>query len=187
LYCNLKYIPEHLHAKDKPLVNEFVIGEKLYYRCKNELIKRPYDKISLYDISHNRNFNDDSIFLKEDVLYNIDEIDARERYSDLEIVVLKINNLQNNVIYTKEITENDVVFKFTVTLKHSPEPCMYPHSVFQITKNDIIINKENYGSTLDKKNMVYKNIRSDIRQELTSIIQSGVVDSSQNIEIIDKP
>jgi hypothetical protein len=186
LICNLAYIPEILHTNSKPIVNIFTIGEELYYRTKSEEVKKPYDKISLYDISHNRNFNNSIEYLKEYVLFNIDENDIIEKYDNREIVTLKINQLQKKETYQKEIiSREDDEIRVLITLKHRPELCMYPHSVFEITFNDTIVDKTNYGSTIGKDNKLFSNIRSDIRQELTSIIQSGIIDSSQGIEIIE--
>jgi hypothetical protein len=56
---------EHLHTNDKPIVEEFLLGEKLYYRCKDGQCKKPYDKYH-YDISHNR------IFLKFRFIFETD-------------------------------------------------------------------------------------------------------------------
>jgi len=188
LDCTLDYIPKHLHANEKPVVKEFSIGEKLYYRCKPNDLKRPYDKISLYDISHNRNFNDASLFSEKDVLYNIIEDDEVQLYENLNIVTLKIIELQGRYTHIKEITSiNDSSVKALIVLKHSPVPCMYPHSVFEISVNDEVVDKSNYKQLLNKKNQTYKNLRSDIRQELTSIIQTGIIDTSEEIEIIDEP
>lgn len=59
MVCGLAYIPLHLHTGDKPIVDKFSIGEKLFYRCLPQDLEKPYDKISLRDISHNRNFDED--------------------------------------------------------------------------------------------------------------------------------
>jgi hypothetical protein len=175
LDCPLTYIPEHLHFKDKSLVPIFSIGEKLYYRSKPENLKKPYDNISLRDISHNRNFNDDFLYPKTEV------------YDNLEIVILEIKELQDEITYKKEIISvknNDL--KALITLKHSPVPCMYPHSVFEISVNDIIVDHLNYDLVLGKKNKIYSDLRSEIRQELTSIIQNRIIDSSLDTEYINE-
>lgn len=186
--CPLIYIPEYLHSKGKPKIPDFIVGEKLYYRSKPENLSRPYDNISLYDISHNRNFNDDLLYPKESVLFNIDINDEREVYENLEMVILEIKNLQNHTTYHKEIISKiDNSLKADIILKHSPFPCMYPHSVFEISINNIIIDNQNYNENLGKRNKLFSNIRSEIRQELTLIIQNGKIDSSLETEYIDEP
>lgn len=186
--CNLDYIPERLHTNDKPVIESFSIGEELYYRCKSGECSKPYDKISLYDISHNRNFCNPEEYRKEDVLYNIIENDPRQRYIDLDTVVLEIRNLLDNITYYKEIVsrENPNI-RAGIRLVHDPIPCMYPHSVFEITINGVLINRENYDLLLNKRNKTFKNLRSDIRQELTSIIQTGLIDPSNDIQYLDTP
>lgn len=185
--CALEYIPEHLHTNDKPIIEGFSIGEDLYYRCKPEKCSKPYDSISLYDISHNRNFGRPDEFPKNDVLFNIAEEDSKELY-DLEIVTLRISELEDEATYVKEIvSRNDPHLKAIITLRHAPIPCMYPHSVFEVSINDTTVDRINFDSILNKGNRTYKNLRSDIRQELTSIIQTGNIDSSEDIEYIENP
>ena len=185
--CNLPYIPEHLHFKGKSVINTFSIGEKLYYRCKPENLKKPYDNISLRDISHNRNFNSD-LYIPKDVLFNTEIDDDREVYENLEVVILKITELQGKTTFKKEIICNkNSGIKILIILKHDPIPCMYPHSVFEISVNDVIVNNENYDIILGKKNKTYSDLRSEIRQELTLLIQNGIVDSSLETEHINEP
>ncbi len=186
--CPLTYIPEHLHYKNKPIIPAFNIGEKLYYRSKPENLKKPYDNISLRDISHNRNFNNNLLYPKETVLLNTDLDDEREVYENLKIVILEIREIQDNTTYKKEvISKKDENIRASITLKHSPIACMYPHSAFEISVNDTIINKQNYDKFLGKKNQIYSDLRSEIRQELTLIIQNGIVDSSLETEYINEP
>jgi hypothetical protein len=186
LKCTLNYIPNHLHTNDKPIVEEFYIGETLYYRCNPENLEKPYDSIRLFKISHNRNFNDASIFKSEDVFYNITEDDLREKYENLNIISFFIKHLsENKITYIKNLVYDDLTAK--ITLKHEPVACMYPHSVLEICINNQIITTENYKAELGKKNLKYSNFRSLIRQELTSIIQSGFIDDSIKIEEINEP
>lgn len=184
--CNLDYIPTRLHTKDKPVLETFGIGEELYYRCKENECQKPYDQIPLFDISHNRNFSNKEGYPKEDVLFNINEADDLVKY-DSNIVVLIITELENSKTYFKELkSENEPGLKVHIKLLHDPVPCMYTHSVFEISINETIISKENYKKILGKKNIKFKNLRSDIRQELSSIIQTGRIDSSQDIEFLDE-
>jgi hypothetical protein len=185
LICNLEYIPKHLHTDDKPVKDVFEIGEKIFYRCKPEILNKPYDNISLQDISHNRNFNDDENYGSENVFYNINEHDERIKYEGLNFIVFYIKNLSNNITYSKTINHNNL--KAILTLKHTPEPCMYPHSVIEISINDIVVNKNNYSEILGKKSQTFSHLRGLIRQELTSIIQTGFIDTSKEIETIIEP
>ena len=89
--------------------------------------------------------------------------------------------------YKEIISKIDKSLKAEIILKHSPFPCMYPHSVFEISVNDIIIDNQNYDENLGKRNKLFSNIRSEIRQELTLIIQNGKIDSSLETEYIDEP
>lgn len=193
MVCNLDYIPSHLHTNDKPIIDTFFIGEELYYRCKPENLKKPYDIISLYDISHNRNFNED-IVKSESVYFNILENVPIEKYTELNHVTLLISQLSNNTTFYKKISKKnnqEIDFVVEITLKHDPVPCMYPHSVFEIRLNNEVICKENYNSTLNLKKgenkKILSDLRSEIRQELTSIIQSGLINDSEEIEIITEP
>jgi len=63
-------------------------------------------------------------------------------------------------------------------------PCMYSHCVFQISINEVIITDENFSTTLGRGNVIQKNLRRDIRQELTSIIYSNIIDTNSMTEII---
>ena len=185
MICNLHYIPTKLHTNDKPIIDKFEIGEKLFYRCKPELLCKPYDNISLRDISHNRNFNDDKNLGSENVFFNIIESDEREIYEDLKFIEFYIKYLSEENIYCKKLYSDDLFA--IITLKHSPVPCMYPHSVFEIKVNDQVVDKENYNSILGKSNKTQSHLRSLIRQELTSIIQTGFIDTSNDIETILQP
>ena len=183
--CNLHYIPIDLHTNDNPIVDKFEIGEKLFYRCKPELLCKPYDNISLQDISHNRNFNDDSKFGSENVFYNIVESDDRIKYEDLQFIEFYIKNLSDKITYYKLLEYDNLIA--VITLKHSPVPCMYPHCVFEIKINNVIVSSDNYNVILGKGNKTRSHLRSLIRQELTSIIQTGFIDLTEEIEILLEP
>jgi hypothetical protein len=64
---------------------------------------------------------------------------------------------------------------------------MYPHSVFEIKLDGVVVTSENYKETIGKGNKFFSNIRSEIRQELTLLIQNGIVDSSLETEYINEP
>lgn len=188
--CTLPYIPEHLHFKDKPVINTFSLGEKLFYRCLPQNLQKPYDSINLKDISHNRNFCDDTLYGNDCVKFNIDPLNQFEKYDAYNIVTLLIRNLDNNLTYSKCFTKTNQEqksYNILVYLKHDPITCMYPHSVFEIKLDGVVVTTVNYKDTIGKGNKFFSNIRSEIRQELTSIIQNETIDSSFEIEYIDEP
>tara|TARA_R110002095_G_scaffold74807_4_gene63785 strand:- start:1139 stop:1714 length:576 start_codon:yes stop_codon:yes gene_type:complete len=171
MQCQLPYIPKRLHSFGKHIIEEFFIGEELYYRCKLGQCSKPYLSISLYDVSHNRNFNDSKLYPKEDVLFDINENTDIEQIENKDISISVIKSLSQNNTFEKEIiSDDDPDIIVNIKLIHSPVPCMYSHCAFQISLKDDIITKENYSKTLGKKPKVYKNLRRDIRIELTSII-----------------
>jgi hypothetical protein len=183
--CNLPYIPIHLHSVGKNIINSFSIGEELYYRCNLNECTKPYQNISLYDVSHNRNFNDCQTYPKDDVLFNIDPNNPEERVLGKHINTTLIKSLSINNTFEKSlVSESDKNITAHIKLIHDPNPCMYSHCVFEISLNQIVINKQNYSSELNKSNKTYKNLRRDIRQELTSIIYSSLIDNNSDFEII---
>jgi hypothetical protein len=183
--CNLPYIPYRLHSFGKEIVNNFTVGEELYYRCNpNDCIK-PYQTISLFDVSHNRNFNNSSEFPKEDVLYNIDPRKSEEKIEEKKINITVINKVSANNTFEKIIiSDSNPKLIAQIKLIHDPKPCMYSHCVFEISLNDTIIDSDNYNTTLNKNGKAYKNLRSDIRLELTSIIYSSKIINDSETEII---
>jgi len=183
MHCNLAYIPKRLHSFNKDVVKTFTVGEELYYRCNLEECSKPYQKISLYDVSHNRNFNNSKNYPKDDVLFNIDDKTEIEKIANKHINTSIIKSLSKNNTFEKTITlidKRDATAH--IKLIHKPLPCMYPHCIFQIAINGVIVTKDNYSITLKPKK--YKNIRRDIRLELTSIIYSSIIDNDLETEII---
>ncbi len=151
MICHLDYIPKRLHTNKKPTNPIFEVGENLYYRCKENECLKPYDKISLYDISHNRNFGSPEDYPKEDVFYNILEDDPQQVYPNLSFTILTLKNIENEQTFKKEVISlDDTDLKALIWLKHDPLPCMYTHSVFEVSVNKIIVNKENYGDLLNE-------------------------------------
>ena len=184
--CTLTYIPGRLHSFRKKLVNEFYIDEELYYRCNIEECVKPYQKLNkLYDISHNRNFGNVVNFPKDDVLFDINPDSALQIIPNKYINVSVIKSLSINKTYEKSIpSENGPDIFIHIKLLQDPLPCMYSHCVFQISINEVIITDENFSTTLGRGNVIQKNLRRDIRQELTSIIYSNIIDTNSMTEII---
>ncbi len=186
--CTLEYIPSILHTNDKEVVSDFYVGEEIYYRSKPDNLLKPYDNISLCDISHNRNFNSPNLYSKEYVLFNINEHDEIEQYNGFEVITFKIINLNSEITYKKEIISHlDDSLRVLIILVHRPEPCMYPHSVFEVILNSTIIDRLNYKKTLGKDNRTFSFLRTTIRQYLTSMVQTGLIDASFDIETLLEP
>lgn len=186
MQCNLSYIPERLHFNGNEIINKFYIGEELYYRCNLGKCQKPYQGISLYDISHNRNFKDSSKYPKEDVLFDINESSSIELIPNKEINTSVIKSLNENGTYEKIIfSDANPDLSVNIKLIHTPLPCMYPHCSFQISFNGTVLNKENYDKLFGKKKgTAFKNLRRDVRQELTSLIYSSSIDNESEVEII---
>lgn len=183
--CNLPYIPKRLHSYGKDIVQEFSIGEELYYRCNSDQCTKPYHSISLYDVSHNRNFNDKINYPKEDVLFNIDKSSEKHIIENKEISISVIKSVSENFTFEKKIiSTEDPDLYVEIKLIHSPIACMYPHCAFQISLNGIVITRDNYNNTLNKRSVKFKNLRRDIRLELTSIIYSSIIDNDSETEVI---
>lgn len=187
MQCQLSYIPSRLHSLGKDIFEEFYIGEELHYRCKPGQCSKPYQAISLYDISHNRNFNDRATYQKDDVLFDIDESTNVQFIVNKDISTSIIKSLSQNKTFEKKIVSDNNGSTLTANIKliHSPLPCMYSHCAFEVSLDKTVITKGNYSNTLGKRNpKAYKNLRRDIRIELTSIIYSSIIDNDSEIEII---
>lgn len=173
--CTLVYIPERLHQRNRTPITSFEVGERLYFRCKSEVLDNPYKAISITELSHNRSgLNSNILCVPDDVLFNIKENEPEERYEGLEICIIEIKYLESNSVYNKTYSEtkNSAQFNCRIRLIHEPDCCMYPHSVFRVWINDELITYDNYNDTVKKLNK----IRSLLKNELASmIIQNALV------------
>jgi hypothetical protein len=168
--CSLQYIPSRLQKKNKPIIEQFEVGECLYMRCKPEVLNNPYKDISITELSHNRSGLSNNILCNpDDVLYSIKENEAFEKYFDMEVCTLEIISLNETEKYKKSFTETKNGNDLTSILEilHEPEPCMYPHSVFRVWLNDEKVTYDNYKTTLKKAHK----IRNSIKEELASMIR----------------
>lgn len=188
--CRFKYIPEQLKTKKRPIVEKFEISELLFYRCDPQKLEKPYDNINLKDISHNRNFCDNNLYGHENVFFNIDASKPFEKYPNFSYITLEIKKLENSITYYRKINKTNsegTEFIIEITLKHKPEVCMYPHSAFEIKLNSEEITATNYKKTIGKDNNFFSKLRGEIRQELTSLMQTGFIDDTNVIETINEP
>ncbi|MEY4540304.1 MAG: hypothetical protein RLZZ306_2061 [Bacteroidota bacterium] len=167
--CDQPHIPERLHTKERPALEDFFIEEELYWRCKPE-IDLPYQEISLTEISHNRQGKLDNLFsIATDVLWNTDKNKDFEKY-EYDIIVLKIKELCFDSKYVKEFKEtiNKEEILIIIELLHDPIACNYAHSIFRYTYKGIIVTFENYKQTLGHKRA--KRLRTHCKLELQAMI-----------------
>jgi hypothetical protein len=154
----------------KPIKDKFPDGQELLYRWYHPDIELPPDgalnnvtetvlgKIfdPPVDISCNR-----STLCKypTDVLYNF--IDGNHRFT-YGIIVTSVGNV-NEYTFQCEFKGQDgktQVVSFTLTLKHSPENCMYPHT-------EIKFHKE--GEVFENVIVKPKTLKRAIRSELATL------------------
>lgn len=167
--CDLPHIPERLHTKERPALENFFIDEELYWRCKPE-IDLPYQEISLTEISHNRQGKSDNpLSIATDVLWNTDKSRDFVKY-EYDVIVLKIKELHSDFNYIKEFNEtvSDKDLSVIIQLIHDPIACNYAHSVFRYKCNGIIVAFENYKETLGHKRA--KRLRIHCKLELQAMI-----------------
>ncbi len=157
------------------------MGEELYYRCKPEVIEDPYKTQSIAELSHNRSGTGQSISLPNDVLYSIKVDEDFETYVDKVVCTLVIRDLTPDNRYDKwfEQDKNGRVVCANIQLIHVPETCMYPHCVFRIWLDGVLVTMDNYKTTLGKVN----EIRNRLRFEIASMIYNKEV--SQAISFSD--
>lgn len=179
LECSIPYIPARLKTNDRPILEQFQVGEFLYMRCKAESLQNPYKSISITELSHNRSGQSDiPLCNPDDVLYSIKKEEEFEKYTGLEICTLEIISLNQDNKYAKEYThEKDGIESHgKLELLHEPKPCMYPHSVFRVWFNGTLVTYQNYASTIGR----YKEIRTKIKEELASMIRRTRVSYSDS-------
>jgi len=173
--CTLNYIPKPLHWNEKPVLTEFQVGDLIFRRCNPNELENPFKSISLRDISNNLGTNLGNIISeKDDVLFNIVPEDEIEKYAGKVVCVLEIKSLTQNNQYEKNFFElkDGNNNNCTMQLIHDPLCCMYPHCIFRIWVNNVVVTKENYEVTLSKLNK----LRTAIRQELATMIRRNAID-----------
>ncbi|TVQ50157.1 MAG: hypothetical protein EA362_03010, partial [Saprospirales bacterium] len=101
--CSLDYIPPHLHSDNRPIINEFNIGDYLYHRASPDVIENPYKRVSITELSHNLAGNPKNpLSSAEDVLFSIKSEEAFEKYEGKAICTLRIISLTTDRQYNKE-------------------------------------------------------------------------------------
>lgn len=165
--CKELGIPKRLWKRGLPDKTTFKSGEELLYRWYPANTKlAPDGKIpeaalgSVFkhpaDISCNRS----SLCLySTDVLYKITE-PPQNRFNCgvIETAVKKINGHSFKCSYEQDGKTH--VVKIDLKLKHSPEECMYPHTVIECYKDGVLI---------DEDEIKPKNFRKVMRQNLAPL------------------
>ncbi len=179
--CNLDYIPDRLHWNDKPILTQYAVGDTIYRRSKPDELDNPFKSISLTDLSHNIGVNCGIKISEEaDVLFSIIESESVEVYSDKLPCTLEIKSLDSNNIYCKLfgpiLNKENISYLAVMELIHKPVGCMYPHCVFRIIMNDTEVTFKNYKETLGDKGRELQQLRTMIRDELSSMIRRRAIE-----------
>lgn len=176
--CILEHIPSRLHWSDRPLIEEFSIGDILYRRCLPSDLENPFSKISLAELSNNLagRMTESVISYPEDVLLNTSKDQSFTNYATRGMVVceLMIKSLREDNRYEKQFSNEAGEVIGEMELIHDPIECMFPHCVFRITIEGTVVTMENYDSTLNLKK--HKKIRVKIREELAFMIVTRTID-----------
>lgn len=168
--CNLDYIPLHLHWNNRPVIDKFEVGEKLYYRVNpDEVVQIPYKFLekTLSDISVNRSGLSNRYSNKEDVLFSISEKENFKKYEGKDVVSF---NLVKEKLFPYSIESQDKNNKLEIQLLHAPLACNYPHSIFRFILNDKIQTFDNFNFELGKSNKQMKTLRKKARLYLHNLI-----------------
>lgn len=170
--CGFQHIPERLHWNDKPPIEEFHSGEKLYWRVEKEkkINEPPYNYFrdrTLAEISTNRSGANDELSLPEDVLLCIEG--NQTHYIGHWPVIFVVPTMQE--IAFSETMGN---LSLRIGLIHVPEDCNYSHSVFRFFLNEEVVTYTNYDDTLNvnvaPNKRDAKNLRKAARDYLHKLI-----------------
>lgn len=165
--CELEHIPSRLHQADRSVMKEFYYEEEVYRRGKKEELDYPFAKITLADISVNRQGDPSSPLCEpDDVLFNAKDSEGENvpKFLNEGFVVLKVKELLPDKTYVRTFTDNGNTLE--MHLKHDPLSCNYPHTVFELVLNGNIVNFKDYKKTLQK----HKELRDECRNELQKMI-----------------
>jgi hypothetical protein len=178
--CDLSYIPERLHTNDRPEIPIFEIGEYLYHRCKPEHLNQPFDGITLYDLSTNREGRKDSpLCQKEDVLFNTEPHNGHGEKYDWSVVTFEISEVSESKTYEKIISSDGkdgkgkpIVNICEIKLLHDRLPCNYSHSIMRLRFNGEVVTRDNYNTTIGRRGDSVTQLRNKCKIELESMIQN---------------
>lgn len=168
--CINTNVPRRVQWNERSVINSFSSSEKIFRRCKPELIQDPFGKLSLYDLSHNRSGLSFGVLSKEkDVFLDYSSADSTS-FDNENLILLSIDiflNNQNNL--TKTIfSQKDNSKTASLILSHKPVPCNFYHTCIEFKLNQTLVTKVNYKSTLGKRSN--KILRDQCRHELADII-----------------
>ncbi len=180
--CSLVRIPLRLHSKGRTALPRFEVGERLYRRCKPEEIENPFAKLSLADLSVNREGPKEVAPLCEpqDVLRDF-SVQASQDWLTTDEVAMALEVMQVNeegtYRYQLELPGAPAPATATCTLQlmHDQEPCNYSHSAFKLYLNDIEVSLANYEAAEGMGAKKYRRFRTQCRFELGRMIIKGQI------------
>jgi len=180
--CSLPRIPSRLHCSGRPALPSFEVGELLYRRCKPDEIENPFAKISLVDLSVNREGPKDVAPLCEpqDVLRDF-SAEANQDWLPTDEVAVALEIMQVNeegtYRYQSELPGNPAPATATCVLQlaHDREPCNYSHSAFKLYLNGVEVSFSNYEETDGMGANKYRKFRTQCRFELGRMLIKGQI------------
>jgi hypothetical protein len=177
LACELTYIPERLHCKDRPDLPIFFVGEEIYRRSKASKIEETFSQIDLRDISVNRRGDPgvESISQPDDVLFNLDPSNGLGEKLVQRVAILEIKSIAPCGTYEKSFSlngqdgnGNPVTNTAGLKLIHKKLDCNYAHSAFAVAYNGEIVDQVNYKKTIGKGSA--SELRTQCKMELAAMI-----------------
>lgn len=180
--CSLLRIPPRLHSNGRAALPHFEVGERLYRRCKTDEIENPFAKISLVDLSVNREGPKEVAPLCEpqDVLRDFSAESAEEWLLAGEVAVslelMEINE-EGTYRYKSELPGAPALATATCVLHlaHDQEPCNYSHSAFKLFLNGVEVSFDNYEEKEGLGAKKYRKFRTQCRFELGKMLLKGQI------------
>jgi hypothetical protein len=180
--CSLLQIPPRLHANGRAALLRFEVGERLYRRCKPDEIENPFAKISLVDLSVNREGPKEVAPLCEpqDVLRDFSAESAEEWLPAGEVAValevMEVNE-EGTYRYESELPGSPAPATATCVLQlaHDQEPCNYSHSAFKLFLNADEVTFDNYDEKEGLGAKKYRKFRTQCRFELGQMLLKGQI------------
>ena len=180
--CSLLRIPPRLHSNSRAALSHFEVGERLYRRCKPDEIENPFAKISLVDLSVNREGPKDVAPLCEpqDVLRDFSATANKDWLATSEVAValevMQVNK-EGTYRYQSELPGAPAPATATCVLQlvHDQEPCNYSHSAFKLYLNDAEVSFDNYDEKDGMGANKYRKFRTQCRFELGRMLLKGQI------------
>lgn len=141
---NRMEIPERLHTKDLP-ANQVFGSEEYIFRRFNSMDPKVKNQVSTsalpFDVggdSYNRGFY---CSCPEDVLYEIhNQTDIYKDYGILFFIIEELYSQNGNV--TTGSGREQKIYKVDAKAIHDPTPLMYPHTIMEISVDDVVMREQ---------------------------------------------